>query len=202
MFKYYLAKLLKKLRLSAVRNSSVDATAKLESGTVFVNSKINKHSFCGYDCMIVNCRIGSYTSVASRVSIGGVAHPVHFVSTSPAFLSHKDSIKTKFASHEFLPQIETEVGNDVWIGEGAYIKAGVSIGDGAVIGMGSVVTRNVPPYAIAAGNPARVIKMRFEQDVVEALVRMRWWDLPDTELARLGPLFNNPIEMLKSEGYL
>lgn len=196
------AKILKKVRGNAVRDSTIDATSKVESGSVVYDSAIARHSFCGYDCSILNCEIGAFCSIGSRVSIGGVAHPAEFVSTSPVFLSHKDSVPTKFAHHEFLPQLRTRIGNDVWIGEGAYIKAGIQIGHGAIIGMGSVVTRDVAPYAIVAGNPARPIRMRFDEKTVEALLAMAWWDLPDAELRRVATHFNDPHLMLSREGLL
>ena len=92
---YIYSKILKKLRLSSILNSTIHKTSKIESGTSFINSSLDRYSFCGYDCTILNTEIGSFCSIASNVKIGGVAHPVNFVSTSPVFLSHKDSIKQK-----------------------------------------------------------------------------------------------------------
>lgn len=195
-------KILKKLRGKAVRNSSIDATSKVESGCTIYDSTIDRHSFCGYDCSVLGCEIGSFCSIGNRVSIGGVAHPATFVSTSPVFLSHKDSVVTKFARHDFLPKLQTRIGNDVWVGEGAYIKAGVQIGHGAIIGMGSVVTRDVAPYAIVAGNPARLIRMRFDEKTITALLAMAWWNLPESELHRVAADFNDPHLMLSREGFL
>ena len=199
---YFYAKVLKKIRGNSIIFSCIHKTSKVESGSTVVKSTVSRHSFCGYDCSILNCDIGAFCSIASRVSIGGVRHPTEFVSTSPVFLSHKDSVKAKFATHDYLPIIRTAVGNDVWIGEGAFIKAGVKVGDGAVIGMGAVVTKDVAPYSIVAGNPARLIRMRFDNDIVEALLKMQWWSLPDSELHRLGAGFNDPHALLRSEGLL
>lgn len=201
-FKYICAKVLKKMRLSAIRNSSIHPSSKIEAGSAVLDSVFDRHSFCGYDCSILSCDVGAFCSIANKVSVGGVAHPVSFVSTSPVFLSHKDSVKAKFASHDFLPIVRTRIGNDVWIGEGAYIKAGVTIGHGAVVGMGSVVTKDVPPYAIVAGNPAKLIRMRFDESIVEALLEMAWWDVPDDELSRLAVYFDRPKYLLSREGFL
>lgn len=99
--------------------------------------------------------------------IGGAMHPIHFVSTSPVFLSHSDSVKVRFAHHDYLPIIKTEIGHDVWIGQGAFVKSGVTIGTGAVVDMGSVVEKDVPPYAIVGGDPANVIRYRFDADVIQ-----------------------------------
>lgn len=199
---YLYARVLKKLRGTAIRSSTVHPTSKLEAGSQFVNSTMAKHSFCGYDCSILNCDVGAFCSIASRVTIGGIAHPMHFVSTSPVFLSHRDSVKAKFSRHDYLPTIRTTIGNDVWIGDGTFIKAGISIGDGAVVGMGSVVTKDVAPYAIVAGNPARLVRYRFEPEVIQALLRMAWWNLDDHALARVATQFDRPIELLRQEGFL
>jgi chloramphenicol O-acetyltransferase type B len=199
---YLFARLLKKLRGTALKESRVHPTSKLESGSQMYDSSMDRHSFCGYDCSLLHCDVGAFTSIANRVTIGGVAHPMAFVSTSPAFLSHKDSIKAKFAHHDFLPQERTTIGSDVWIGEGAYIKAGVTLGHGAVVGMGSVVTKDVRPYEVVAGNPAKHIRTRFDEPVVAALLRMAWWDLPDDELRRLAVHFDDPVVMLTREGLL
>ena len=198
MFSYVFNKVFKKLRGSAVLRSTVAVTAKVEAGCSIVNSFFGIHSFCGYDCTIINTEIGSFCSIANKVTIGGAAHPMHFVSTSPVFLSHKDSVKAKFAKHDYLPKIETKIGHDVWIGEGAFIKAGVEIGTGAVIGMGSVITKNVPPYAIFAGNPARLIRYRFDDKIIKRLLATEWWLLSEQDLARYGQFIDKPQVFLEA----
>jgi acetyltransferase-like isoleucine patch superfamily enzyme len=122
---------------------------------------------------------------------------MEFVSTSPVFLAHRDSISTKYARHSVPAGLRTTIGNDVWIGEGAYIRAGVTVGSGAVIGMGSVVTSDVAPYAIHAGIPARPIRSRFSPEVAEALLSLRWWDWSDERLHAAGSLFNDPEALLR-----
>jgi acetyltransferase-like isoleucine patch superfamily enzyme len=122
---------------------------------------------------------------------------MHFVSTSSVFLSHKDSIKTKFSDHEYYPKVVTNIGSDVWIGDGVYVKAGVTIGHGAVIGMGAVVTKDVPPYAVFAGNPAKLIRYRFDQSVIEKLLEIAWWDFSDKKIKKYAHLFKNPDAFIK-----
>lgn len=195
---YLLAKLLKKLRGVASKGSVIHKTSKCESGTLLVFASMGKYSFCGYDCSLINVDIGSFCSIANGVSIGGTAHPMHFVSTSPVFLSHKDSVKAKFARHDYLPAIKTIVGDDVWIGERALIKAGVKIGVGAVIGMGAVVTKDVEAYSIVAGNPARHIRYRFDETLREGLLKSEWWKASETDLAKWGPFFYDPQVFLKN----
>ena len=94
---------------------------------------------------------------------------------------------------------DTVVGNDVWIGRESVIMPGVSIGDGAIVAAYSVVAKDIPAYSVAGGNPARVVKKRFEDDeLIEMLLRLRWWDLPGEELAEMIPLLCSPeLEAVK-----
>lgn len=189
-------KFLKKIRLTYRKNSNIDKSSVIEAGTVFVNSTMNRHSYVGYDSTILNTNIGSFCSIANRVVIGGAMHPMHFVSTSPVFLSHKDSVKSKFSHHEYLPTIVTNIGNDVWIGEGTYIKAGVKIGNGVIIGMGSIVTKDIPSYTIYAGNPAKFIRSRFDDIIIEELLLSEWWNWSDDKLKQYGKYMNNPTDFI------
>lgn len=182
----------------SLRRSRVHATSKVEAGSALVDSSMDRHSFCGYDCTILHTDIGAFASIASRVTVGGVAHPMHFVSMSPVFLSHKDSVKKKFARFDYLPVMRTTIGADVWIGEGAYIKAGVRIGNGAVVGMGAVVTRDVPDYAIVAGSPARLLRYRFDEATCRVLSETQWWTRDDAALSALAPLIDDPAAFIQS----
>jgi acetyltransferase-like isoleucine patch superfamily enzyme len=123
-----------------------------------------------------NLRIGKFCSIAANVSIilGG-EHPTKFVSTYP--------IPIKFdVLHEFQRTAKSkgdiEIGNDVWIGYGVIILTGVKIGNGAVIGAGSVVTKSVEPYSIVAGNPAKLVRYRFSNQIIIKLEGIAWWDWP------------------------
>lgn len=189
---YLWAKLCKKVRGSAIINSKIDKTSKIEAGSSVVNSSFDRYSFCGYDCAIVSCDIGAFCSIANNVRIGSGRHPVEWVSTSPVFSSNKDSVKKKFSHHIKSSDKRTSIGNDVWIGESALIKAGVSIGDGAVIGMGSVVTNDVPSYAIVAGCPARILRNRFDDNIIAKLSKIKWWAFDETRLVKYAQFFTNP----------
>ena len=202
IFSYIYAKLLKKLRGSAVVDSIVHPTSKIESGSSVVSSTMGRFSFCGYDCEIINCDIGSFCSIANRVVIGGAMHPVDWVSTSPVFYSGRDSVKKKFSEYPRDLDKKTVIGHDVWIGYGAFIKQGITIGSGAVVGMGAVVTKDVPPYAIVGGNPARIIRMRFDEKMVNRLLESEWWNWSDERIRHMAEYIQMPevfIEQLTSK---
>lgn len=197
MFIYLWAKFFKKIRGSAIKNSVIDKSSKVESGSQVVNSTFGRHSFCGYDCQIVNCDVGSFTSIANNVVIGGAKHPMEWVSMSPVFYEGRDSVKAKFSEHKRSEPPKCVVGNDVWIGEGALIKSGVNIGDGSVIGMGSIVTKDVEPYSIAAGNPAKTIRKRFDDETIKMLLESKWWEWDEKTIKKYAFTFNDIKEFKK-----
>lgn len=192
---YYLVRFLKKLRLPAVKNSKVDYRSKIEGDSQFINSSMGKYSFCGYSCTILNTSIGSFCSIASNVKIGLAKHPIEWGSTSPAFYFGRDSISKRLAKVKYDPNVKkTIIGNDVWIGENVCIKQGVRIGNGSIIGMGSIVTKNIGDYEIWAGNPAKFIRKRFNDDLIDLLTDSNWWNLPDESLKKISNSISNPKE--------
>ena len=202
MIGYYWAKLIKKIQSAAIIGSTIGEDSKVESGSQFINSTMGRHSFCGYDCFINMCTIGSFVSIANHVVIGGGIHPMDWVSTSPVFYNNRDSVKKKYSRHERPTFPRTVIGNDVWIGDGAHLKAGITVGNGAVIGMGSVVTKDVLPYEIVAGAPAKRIRMRFTEDICRELDKTHWWDFDDKLLMELAQYIKDPelfLEMLRKK---
>ena len=194
--KYLISKFLKKIQIPAIKNSSIDKKSKVCSGSHIVNSSIGKYSYVGNYSTVIDCKIGSYCSIADNCIIGGASHPTNWVSTSPVFYSGKNVLRKNFSDNEYTEFTETIIGNDVWIGSKCLIKGGVKIGNGAIIGMGSVVTHDVPPYEIWAGNPAKCIRKRFDDDTIERLLELKWWDYDDAELSKLGTHFNDVQEFL------
>lgn len=194
---YIWNKALKKLRGVALLNSEIDQSSTVEAGSHIVNSSMDRYSFCGYDCKIINCQIGSFCSIADEVIIGGAQHPIEWGSTSPVFYWGRDSVRKKFSEFKRPETLRTTIGNDVWIGDRAIIKAGVTIGDGAVIGMGSVVTKNVGAYEIWGGNPARFIRKRFPSELIQQFLKLKWWELSDDELAKAAERVKIPEEFIQ-----
>lgn len=167
-------------------------------GASICGSDIGAHTYVQKRSSLFNCTIGKFCSIASDVSIGLGTHPVEFISTHPAFYSATQPLVATFAARdEFDPFAPITIGNDVWIGQGALVMDGVEIGDGAVIGARAVVTRDVAPYAIVAGVPAKTVRYRFDPDTIERLRSTRWWTMPDDWLAQHYQLFSRPAAFLQ-----
>lgn len=195
--KYIISKALKKARLASIRRSVIDPTSKIESGSSFIDSSIGRNSFCGYDCEVYRAKIGAFVSIANRVVLGGARHPMEWVGMSPVFYAGRDSIKTKYAKHVLPEPPEIIIGNDVWIGHSAIVLSGVKIGNGAVVGAGSVVTKDVPAYAIVAGNPARILRYRFDDETIRRLEEIKWWNCDEDQLKSLGVLVQDVQRFLE-----
>lgn len=197
LFNYLLHKMMIKINPAGICRSNVHSTSKIESGSLFVNSDMGKYSFCGYYCEIQNTSIGSFCSISSHVIIGGTQHPMSWVSTSPVFYNNRDSIKKKFSKFNRDAPKRTTVGHDVWIGRNAILKQGITIGHGAVIGMGAIVTKDVEPYSIVGGNPAKHIKYRFSEELRSQLLASEWWDLDESKLKQASSSIREPREFLQ-----
>ena len=113
------------------------------------------------------------------------------------FYDHGNEWKTSdyiTKDNEEITQIRTMLGNDVWVGDNCYIKAGLKIGDGAIIGAGSVVTHDVPPYAIVAGVPAKIIRFRFNAEYIQSLLESEWWNMDENQLKRKRDCFSQQVD--------
>lgn len=197
-FKYFLSKLIKRTFISSIRNSEISKSSKVCSASHLVNVRVERYSYIGSYCTIINTQIGSFCSIADNCIIGGAAHPLEWVSLSPVFKEGRNVLNKNFARHKFRDTKKTVIGNDVWIGNNCLIKEGVRIGNGAVIGMGSVVTKDVAPYAIVAGNPIHLIRMRFNDEIILRLQNSKWWDLSERELFDASNRFNDINFFLKT----
>ena len=176
---------------SAVKNSNVDKRAQISYLVKFYYSSIGAYSYVSNNCNVFHTSIGKFTSIGLGCNIGGGEHPLDWVSTSPAFQAGR-TFKYGFEGITFNPYKETKIGNDVFISPQVIIKTGVRIADGAVIGAGAVVTKDVGPYEVWAGNPAKCIKKRFTDDVIEEFQRIKWWDFGDDKIKKYAKFFNQP----------
>ena len=181
----------------ALNDCVVEKTSKVCSRSELTKCKIGRYTYVGYQSFMFNVTIGSFCSIADRCSIGGAIHPMEYVSTSPVFHEGRNILKKNFSNHPMPKTPRTVIENDVWIGQGAFIKAGVHIGTGAVIGMGAVVTHDVEPYEIWAGNPARLIRKRFDDEMVQQLLDSKWWELGYDDLSVYARYFNVPENLME-----
>lgn len=158
---------------------------------------LGRHSYCLAKVKTTNVfmdtvLIGNFCSIGDcEFFLADLNHGIHKATTFP--LREVMQLDHGPFYHEGVYKPPPSVGNDVWIGTGAVILPGVHIGDGAVIGCRAVVTKSVPPYAIVAGNPARVVKYRFSKELIERFMNAKWWNLPDDVInSKLAPHINDP----------
>lgn len=137
--------------------------------------------------------VGSFCSIAEDVMFMCRAnHPLDRTSTFPLEVA---VTRTKPSRSDLVSSGPIVLGNDVWIGLRAVVMSGVNIGDGAVVAAGSIVTKDVPPYAIVGGSPAKILKYRFPPGVIEELLRVKWWDWPDEKIRAETSLIAGPIDV-------
>jgi len=157
-----------KSSLVGYHTSILHDTQIMEGTATDSHTFVGKYCYIGRFCYITKAVIGNYCSIANNVSIGQGEHALDKISTSSFFYNN---------SYEELTKKDCVIGNDVWIGVDAIILRGVTVGDGAVIGANSVVTKDVPPFAIVVGSPARVVRFRFPEKRIEEIIRSDWWSL-------------------------
>lgn len=158
--------------------SIIHPNVHMLENSIVNDSKINSYTYIGKNCLIQNTSIGKFCSIANDVLIGLGKHPIDHFSTSTLFYRKNNTLKIELINRnlEFEEYKTINIGNDVWIGARAIIMDGVKIGDGAIIATNAVVVKDVPPYAIVGGVPAKIIKYRFSMEKIEELQEQKWWE--------------------------
>lgn len=177
--------------------------------TLIHSSKIGYGSYLGKNCYLIYCYIGKFCSIGDNINILAAQHPLYTcVSTHPAFYSVMKQAgfsyteKQKFNEIIFqdaMNMVSVIIGSDVWIGDNVSIKGGVKIGDGAVVGANSLVLKDIEPYSIYGGVPAKKIGYRFEKSEIDELMKIKWWDWDLNKIKEKSSNFFEVEEFIKEE---
>ena len=152
--------------------------------------QLGEYSYIAKNCIISHCVIGKFCSIGPNFCCGLGIHPTNGVSTAPMFYSTARQNGVTLCDKNKLEETkQTTIGNDVFIGANVTVLDGVKIADGAVIGAGAVVVDDIPPYAIAVGVPAKVVKYRFDERTIKALLEKQWWNGTDKDVRRVERYF-------------
>lgn len=178
---------------SRITSSKLKGYNRIGRSSLVYHSTVGEYSYCGANDVIMHSSLGKFCSISWNVTIGPANHDYRLLTTHDFLYNDYCGIKPI----EVAPAYDrftrkTRIGNDVWVGVGAVIVNGVSIGDGAVIGANAVVTKDVPPYAIVAGVPAKVIRYRFKEKMIEELLKLEWWNLPKEVIHDNYSIFSTP----------
>lgn len=174
----------------------------LDRNVYLSNVEIGFGSYFGRNSVASNLKVGKYVSIGQDFRTIFGTHPTNRLSTHPGFYSKDCIFPAKYAKETVFKEqsytdesngYQAEIGNDVWIGASVSILQGVKIGDGAVIGACSLVTKDVEPYAIYAGSPAKKIRMRFDDDTVKKLLDEKWWNNDEKWISENIDKFKNPL---------
>lgn len=182
-------------------HSHIAGTAKVHRFAKLISTTLSEHSYIGIGSWATCCEIGPFCSIGANTNIGLTLHTLDTISSSPIFQLKRNATGVSWTDQDYAPNTldtpRTTLEADVWVGSNAIIMSGIILHTGCVVGAGAVVTRDVPPYAIVAGVPARVIRYRFSPEIIERLMGIKWWDLPDEEITRIKDIFHKPNPTLE-----
>lgn len=168
-----------------ISDSTFGAYVEIGKGSRVNNSHFGDYSYCDRFADIANAQIGKFANIAAFARIGATDHPLHTASCHHFLYRSDDYWEDAGRDEEFFEHRRSRtahIGHDTWIGAGAMVKPEVTVGHGAVVAAGAVVTKDVAPYSIVAGTPARPLRLRQPREIVERLIALAWWDWPHDRL--------------------
>lgn len=180
-----------------MRESSIGEQCEILAHTYMEYSELGDFSYLGEYCHVADCSIGKFTAIANHVRLGAPNHPMgrpsqHRFTYCPEYYDSDLQRDAGFFAQRREQRVT--IGHDVWIGHGVTVLPGVHVGNGAVLAAGAVVTKDVAPYAVVGGVPARAIKSRFPPDIVTRLQAIAWWHWPfETISARLSDFQDDDV---------
>lgn len=168
---------------SRVDFCQLDNRVRIDRNNYLLRSHIGRRTYTGMNTVLMHATIGSFCSISWNVSVGGANHDYTRIAQHSFLYNNQDKLRPgniEIPYDRFSEPLN--IGSDVWVAAGAVILRGLNIGHGAVIGANSVVTRDVPPYAVVAGSPAKMIRQRFNEEIIDLLLQLKWWEWDDTKI--------------------
>lgn len=182
---------------SLSRNVIFEKGVTVEYGSHIQADLIGKYTYINkYSLVEKNTTIGRFCSIAYNVKIGLGSHPTNWVSTHQFAYDSKYKFIKQSKTFENNSTKLTIIGNDVWIGANAIVLAGVKIGDGAIVGANSLVTKDVEPYSIVVGTPAKHQRFRFDEKTINELLKTQWWNWDHEKIRNSINLFEDPVKII------
>lgn len=183
---------------SILYENEIGAYVKIARPAHISNSQIGDYTYISMNSWISRTQIGKFCSIGPNFLCGWGIHPINGISTSPMFYStRKQNGITLSKTDKIQEQKPVKIGNDVFIGANVTILDGVTIGDGAVVGAGAVVSKDIPPYAIAVGSPIQIMRYRFNDEQIDELLKIQWWNFETEKLQNVENLFYEIDKFIK-----
>ncbi len=177
-------------RGSYISKTELEKNIVVSSDCYITSVKVGAFSYIGNNSNINSTKIGRFCSVGTQFLSGQGDHPTNFISTNPVFFSTLKQCGVSFSNQDYFAETTgVNIGHDVWIGARVFIRDGVKIGNGVVIGAGAVVVKNIPDYAVVGGVPAKIIRFRFNEDIINELLEIEWWNWSENKLRQARGFF-------------